>query len=160
TANGGAGGAVTVSSGAGGAVVTSTGTGGAGGALAITAGAGGGSNAVTGGAGGTITLTAGAGGNGSTASGAAGAIALVTGAAGTGGNVNGGNLKLTFGDGVGTGIAGEIEFVTQNIFVAQSATAPTLPTFPAGWANGTPKWIRALDTVAGKQLLIPVFVSS
>lgn len=158
TSAGGAGGGWTMTLGAGGNA-SLTGTGGAGGAYSMTAGAGG-TSTVTGGAGGSIAFTAGAGGNGTTASGAAGSISLVTGAAGTGGNVNGGNLKLTFGAKVGTGLDGEIEFVTQNIFVAQSSGAATNPTFPSGWSNGTPKWIRAIDTVAAKQLLIPCFVST
>jgi hypothetical protein len=160
TGNGGAAGTVSITGGAGGAVVTSTGTGGTGAAVTITAGAGGGANAVTGGAGGAASLIGGAGGNGSSASGAAGKVILTAGAAGTGGNVDGGNIKLTTGAGVGTGVVGYIEFGASGMFVAQSSGASTNPTFPSGWSNGTPKWLRCYDTVAAKALLIPVFVST
>lgn len=163
---GGAGGAAALTGGVGGAVTVSTGnkTGGAGGASTVTGGVGGaasaGAGTDTGGVGGAAGLVAGAGGNGGDTGGVGGAVVLTAGNAGTGGNVNGGNIVLTFGTKTGSGTDGELEFANQIGFVAQSATAPTLPTFPAGWGNGTPKWLRALDTVAGKQLLIPVFVSS
>lgn len=165
---GGAGGAFSLTGGAGGvannAANVGTNVGGAGGALTLTGGAGantanGSSN--TGGAGGAVSLVGGAGGTGGTAGGVGGNVNITTGAAGgSAGNINGGNLKISFGAKQGTGQDGEIEFATSNAFVAQSSGAPTLPTFPAGWSNATPKWLRALDSVAGKQLLIPVFVST
>ena len=164
-AAGGAGGTFTWTAGAGGAAA-GTSAGGAGGTFTFTAGAGGANSKASGGGaggvGGGFTFTAGAGGaSTSGASCAGGNFAIVTGAAGSGtGNANGGNLQITFGAKAGSGQDGEIEFVNQLGFVAQSSGAPTLPTFPSGWSNGTPKWLRAYDTTAGKQLIIPVFVSA